>query len=97
MEVYPVTRKFGLEVEFEGNVDDVVVAIRNAGLSTRSGMVGYTAHDTDGWVVKTDASVSRGGELVGPPLDWDDADPRDQINRAFAALIASGEIGRAHV
>lgn len=83
-------RKFGIEIEFGGSTDAVIEAIRAAGLSSRTGLSGYIGHSDTEWVVKTDGSVSRGGELVSPPLDFDDEAQRNQVNRAFAALVAAG-------
>jgi len=83
-------RKFGIEVEFGGDIPRAINQINQAGLSNRTGQVGYLTHDTDGWVVKTDASVYNGGEMVGPPLDFDNPDQRAQVTTAIEALAASG-------
>jgi hypothetical protein len=85
-----MARKFGLEVEFGGNIQQVIVAIREAGLSTATSQHSYMGNSDTEWVVKTDASVARGGELVSPPLDFDDPEQRGQIARAFAALARAG-------
>lgn len=87
-------RRFGIEIEFglrgQASLQDVVTAIREAGLSTRTSMHGYTGNSMTEWVVKTDGSVSHGGELVSPPLDFDDPEQRGQVDRAVAALVAAG-------
>jgi hypothetical protein len=38
------------------------------------------------WVVKRDGSVSNGGELVSPPLDFDIPEQREQVTRAIQCL-----------
>jgi hypothetical protein len=81
-------RKFGVEVEFGGNRDAVVNAMREAGLSCDHHS--YMGHSATGWVVKTDGSVPNGGELVSPPLDFDNEDERGQLRKAMLALQAAG-------
>jgi hypothetical protein len=87
-------RRFGIEIEFglRGNASltDVLNAVRAAGLSTRTSLHGYTGNSMTEWVVKTDGSVSHGGELVSPPLDFEDPDQRGQVDKAIAALVAAG-------
>lgn len=81
-------RKFGVEIEFVGDRYAVVEAMRAQGLSCESHS--YMGFSSTGWVMKTDASVQRGGELVSPPLDFDDPDQRAQVDKACAALQAAG-------
>jgi len=87
-------RRFGIEIEFglrgQASLQDVVTAIREAGLSTRTSMHGYTGNSMTEWVVKTDGSVSHGGELVSPPLDFENPEHRAQVDRAVAALVTAG-------
>lgn len=85
-----MARKFGIEVEFGGSTQAVITAMREAGLSNNDRLYGYVGNSETEWVVKTDASVAGGGELVSPPLDFDDPDQRGQIDRAFAALARAG-------
>jgi hypothetical protein len=63
-------------------------AIREAGLG--GARHGYTGFDARYWVVKYDGSVTNGGELVSPPLDFDNPEHRAQVDRAVAALKAAG-------
>jgi hypothetical protein len=83
-------RKFGIEVEFGGSQEDVVRELRNQGLSQRQRPEGYMGHGEHDWIVKYDGSVSGGGELVGPPLDWDNPEDRAQVTKAFQALADAG-------
>ena len=83
-------RKFGLEVEYGGSRPAVVDALRVAGLSSLTHEHGYAGHSSTEWVVKYDASVSDGGELVSPPLDFDDPEQRAQVNKAIAAVRSTG-------
>lgn len=81
-------RKFGIEIEAGlkpgARLTDVSAALRAAGLGGDSH--GYQGHSTTQWVVKTDGSVPGGIEVVSPPLDFDDADARAQVNTAIAAM-----------
>ncbi len=87
-------RRFGIEIEFglrgSATLTDVLNAVRAAGLSSRTSLHGYTGYSATEWVVKTDGSVSHGGELVSPPLDFDDPEQRKQVDKAVAALAAAG-------
>jgi hypothetical protein len=87
---YEMARRFGIEVEFKGSRDRVVAELAAAGLSGRHSQVNYTYSPESEWVVKADASVTRGGELVGPPLDFDDPEQRAQVNTAIACLVRAG-------
>ena len=85
-----MARKFGIEVEYMGSIPAAVEALRAAGLSSMSGQYGYVGHSDTEWVVKADGSVSRGGEMVSPPLNFDDPEQRSQVNKAIAALRSTG-------
>lgn len=85
-----MARKFGLEVEFSGNPSAALAELRRAGLSTMHDIHSYTGHRNDEWIIKRDASVRDGGEMVGPPLDWDDPAQRGQIATAMDCLIRAG-------
>lgn len=84
-------RRFGIEIEFEGDLGQAIEALREAGLSV---IDARHTHDTGtapaGWAVKRDGSVFRGGELVSPPLDFDDPEQRAQVTTAVEALQRSG-------
>jgi hypothetical protein len=86
-----MARLFGLEIEFMGDRAALVRELRAAGLQVRDAR--YTEAPTPGdrtWMVKTDASVLGGGELVGPPLDFDNPEERAQVDTAIAALRRAG-------
>lgn len=83
-------RKFGLEVEFGGSQDAAIEALRLAGLSSRTTRAGYIGHSDSEWIVKSDGSVPRGGEMVGPPLNFDDESDREQVTRAINAIRDAG-------
>lgn len=83
-------RKFGIEVEFGGDRDRAIQALRAEGLTMDSRTHSYTGHSDSYWVVKQDGSVPSGGELVSPPLDFDDPEQRAQVDRAIACLRAAG-------
>ncbi len=80
---------FGIEVEFGGSRAAAVQAIHDAGLGPNREH-SYMGHSDTQWIVKSDASVSGGGELVSPPLDFNDPEQRGQVDRAIAALVAAG-------
>jgi hypothetical protein len=83
-------RTVGIEIEYHGDNQAVIAAIREAGLSRRSSLHSYFGSSQDEWIVKPDGSVSNGGELVSPPLDFDDPAQREQINTAVRALRSVG-------
>lgn len=83
-------RKFGIEVEFGGDVHVVAAAVYAAGLSAHSSVHSYMGHSDTHWVVKRDGSVPNGGELVSPPLDFDNPEHREQVNTAIRAIAAAG-------
>lgn len=82
--------KFGLEVEFTGNTDDLIRELRNEGLSQSSRMASYIGFSQTDWTVKRDASVRNGGELVSPPLEFTNEEQRGQIDRAIRAMRRAG-------
>lgn len=88
-----MSRLVGVEIEWAGDRDRLVDALRDQGLAvqnTRSHL-GYSQTE---WTVKHDGSVcmgtGRGGELVSPPLDFDNPAERGQVDRAVAALQIAG-------
>lgn len=83
-------RTVGVEVEFIGDLEAVIAGLNEAGLSTRTGRHSYIGHSNSEWVVKLDGSVSGGGELVSPPLDFDDPAQRQQITTATNVLLRAG-------
>lgn len=83
-----MSRRFGIEVEFgfqDGyTTEHVSRALREAGLG---GYVdNYSSHRPTHWVLKTDASVRGGMELVSPPLDFDNEEERKQVTTAIEAI-----------
>lgn len=83
-------RKFGIEVEFGGDRRAALNALRQAGLTQDTSVHSYSGHSDSQWVIKTDGSVPSGGEMVSPPLDFDNPDDREQVTRAINALRAAG-------
>lgn len=83
-------RRFGVEVEFGGDRAAAISALRGTGLSNRASQASYIGHDQNYWVIKSDGSVPRGGEMVSPPLDFDDPAQREQVTRAIEALRGCG-------
>jgi len=84
-------RRFGVEIEFQGDLSAVIASLRAAGLET----IDHThSHDSGAsvpsWTVKRDGSVEGGGELVSPPLLFDHPDHRDQVTTAVLALQNAG-------
>lgn len=86
----------GVEIEFEGcNVyrdaqrSSLLSAFAAAGIA-----VFYSSdHDATSlkrWTLKPDGSVSNGGELVSPPLDWSSASDRQQVRTALQVLRSEG-------
>jgi len=85
-----VHRKFGVELEFGGNMSAAITAIRDAGLSERSSRHGYMGHSDSEFILKEDGSVYDGGEMVSPPLWFDSEEDRDKVTRAVDALRDAG-------
>lgn len=83
-------KKFGLEVEFVGDVNAAISALRAEGLAVRNGMHSHQGFSLTEWTIKRDGSVSRGGEMVSPPLDFTDPDQRAQVTKAVQALQNAG-------
>lgn len=82
--------RFGIEIEFGGSIQAVINELVSAGLAASASEHSYEGHSDRGWVVKRDGSVSRGGELVSPPLDFASAADREQVNRAIECLVRAG-------
>lgn len=84
-------RKFGVEIEFDGDLGRALAALQATDLRViDSRHTHNTGRAPEGWALKRDGSVHRGGELVSPPLDFDDPDQRAQVTTAVEALQASG-------
>lgn len=83
-------KRFGLEVEFIGDLLAAINALREAGLEVVDGRHSHLGSSPTAWTVKRDGSVYRGGELVSPPLDFDDPAQRGQVTTAVKALQRSG-------
>jgi hypothetical protein len=82
--------RIGIEVEFVGNVERVMEGLRAAGLSNRSQVHSYTGNSDSEWVVKYDGSVSNGGELVSPPMEFTEDSTREAIRKAIKVLQDAG-------
>lgn len=83
-------RRFGIEIEFGGDMRAAARALQDAGLGdgvlypyNRNAPAPY-------WTIKSDGSVASGGEMVSPVLDIDDPESRGQVTRAIQALRAAG-------
>jgi hypothetical protein len=83
-------RKFGVEIEFGGSIEDAIQAIADVGLSSRNARYGYIGNSDTEFVVKEDGSVSNGGELVSPPLWFDSEDDRAKVTSAVDAIRNAG-------
>lgn len=86
-----MARKFGVEIEFEGDLGRVIEALRESGLRVLDARHTHNTGDApNGWAVKRDGSVYSGGELVSPPLHFDNAEEREQVTTAVLALQRAG-------
>lgn len=83
-------RRFGVEIEFVGDLSVVLDTLRNAGVPVRDSRHTHSGYSLTEWSVKRDGSVHRGGELVSPPLDFDNEEQRAQVTTAVQALQDSG-------
>lgn len=87
MPTYASPRRFGIELEFSGDLERVWVALNESGLEVSDSR---HTHDTGravrAWTLKRDGSVRSGGELISPPLDFDNIFERGQVNVAVDAL-----------
>jgi hypothetical protein len=83
-------RKFGIEIEFGGDMHAAARALRDAGLGDGNTYPYNRNAPAPYWTIKSDGSVSSGGEMVSPILDIDDPDSREQVTRAILALRSAG-------
>lgn len=83
-------RRFGVELEFTGSVDDAIAAIQAAGVPVEDRRNYHYGNSNTHWQVKFDSTVQGGGELVSPPLDFDDPAQREQVTKAVQALQDAG-------
>lgn len=82
--------KFGIEVEFGGQLDALIDELVREGLSSNTSVHSYMGHSETEWIVKRDGSVHGGGELVGPPLNFDSEEDRNQVTRAIQCMQRAG-------
>lgn len=82
-------RTFGIEIEFLGDPHSALRALKDTGLACSDSCVDQDDPLGGYWVMKTDGSVSEGGELVSPPLEFSEADRR-QVDAAVDVLRQSG-------
>lgn len=85
-----MTRRFGVEVEFVGDLPRVMEAFSDAGIALIDRRHTHIGHSDHSWVLKRDGSVNEGGELVSPPLDFDNEDDRESVNSALMCLQSAG-------
>lgn len=88
-----IDNTFGIELEVEGvNGDTLAQALRAAGLSEHSTMLGYSARVATGsWAVKRDGSLSDGAEIVSPVLR-DTPETWEQIRKITQILQEQGAV-----
>lgn len=88
------SRRFGIEIEFamasRNVMEGILSGLRDAGLTRDTRMRGYSANDSHSWIVKDDASIGMGGELVSPPLNFENPEHRAQVVKAVEVLAANG-------
>lgn len=82
------TRRFGVEIEFCTRLSMTTIEekLSAAGLEVRA--EDYNHRTRPHWKIVTDSSVSRGFELVSPPLSGEDG--IEEVKRAVAALVEAG-------
>lgn len=82
------TRRFGVEIEFctSRSMYAIEEKLSAAGLNVRA--EDYNHHTRPHWKIVIDGSVSRGFELVSPPLSG--VEGLDEVKRAVAALVEAG-------
>lgn len=85
-----MAKRFGLEVEFVGDLGAAIRSLEVEGLAVNDGRHSHMGFSETAWTVKRDGSVYGGGELVSPPLDFDNTEERAQVTRAITALQRSG-------
>lgn len=83
-------RRFGIELEWVGDTSRVLEALREAGVPVQDRRHTHAGYSETAWTVKRDGSVGNGGELVSPPLDFDNEEHRAQVTTAVTALQAAG-------
>lgn len=82
--------KFGLEIEYAGNPADVAREMEQSGLPFLDRRREYSGFSHTHWTLKRDGSVGAGGELVSPPLDFDNPSERAQVTTAVLAMQRAG-------
>ena len=94
MAVFNPQRTYGVEIEFHSSMhsQDIADAIndgfRTDGISNTCRYVGYDHRTTSNWKIVHDGSVSRGWELVSPPLSG--MDGFEEIRSAVKTLVELG-------
>lgn len=83
-------KRFGVELEWVGDFDRILTQLRDAGLRVLDNRHTHNGFSQTDWTLKYDGSVSRGGELVSPPLDFDNEAERAQVTTAVQALQDAG-------
>jgi hypothetical protein len=86
-----VGTRIGLEIEFIGNRRDVYryLSEHYEGTFRIGNSDTYSTARNDAWIVKPDGSVFDGGELVSPPMGWNDS-TRTEIAHILDLLRRAG-------
>lgn len=85
-----MAKKFGIEIEFEGNKTAVYEAIRDTGIRVVARFDTHSGSSNRSWTVKRDGSVPRGGELVSPPMDFNNPRWRTELQTICEAMRRVG-------
>lgn len=89
-------RRVGIEMEFKGDRNQVLTALRETGLARSQTVESYSHRDPSFWVVVTDSSVPNGGEAKSPPLDFYDMNQRRQLTLGIRAMREQGGAKPSH-
>lgn len=88
--------KFGIEIEHmfgRGcNYDRIIREFNTEGLAIVDGRHSHAGSSSTAWTIKRDGSINNGGELVSPPLDFNDPEKRGQVDRAVRCLQRAGAL-----
>lgn len=86
-----MAHRLGLEIEFHGNLETVLNALRATGLPVVDARHTHsTGVAPSGWAVKRDGSVNNGGEITSPPFDFDLPESREAVRTVIDTLRDNG-------
>lgn len=86
--------KFGVEIEMGFgtgcNFDTIITKLREAHIPITDSRNTHIGFSNDRWTLKRDGSISRGAEIVSPPLNFENQDDLLQVRQVVDCLRNAG-------